>query len=152
MLKMNNILIHNITKKDYCSICHKPLGKYSNNGAPLVDGKVCNLCNNTVILPYRYFLATYAYNNNALLIRDSKATLIKASDNKFKRSDVELYLGKGVAFVKSSFKGLCVAYVPNGKQINKDLNKCVCEALKPLTMRSLLVIPIRLLEGVKLNE
>ncbi len=36
-----------------CALCHKEIKGYPNNGEPLVEGKVCERCNNEKVIPYR---------------------------------------------------------------------------------------------------
>lgn len=51
-----------------CSICgKKENNSMGHNGAPVVEGRVCNLCNSTVIIParsYRTMANTYITSND----------------------------------------------------------------------------------------
>lgn len=33
-----------------CKLCKMEIGTYGNNGAPLVNGKVCDTCNTKVVI------------------------------------------------------------------------------------------------------
>jgi hypothetical protein len=139
-------------EKKHCPLCGHLLERYPNNGAPLINEEVCLDCNNRIILPYRYFLATYKVNSNAMLIRDGRIKLIKTSDDTFKLSDIELYLGKKIAFEHNAKLGLTFAFVKGMEEEPYDLNKVAQKALKAPNFKSVMVIPTRLLKGVKFNE
>ena len=47
------IIYYIIGKKKNCAICGKPYGKYGNNGMPVTDGRVCDYCNDTEVIPAR---------------------------------------------------------------------------------------------------
>jgi hypothetical protein len=36
-----------------CSICGKPFAEWGNNAQPVNDGRCCDLCNITVVVPAR---------------------------------------------------------------------------------------------------
>ncbi len=36
-----------------CSICGKPYEEYGNNAQPVNDGKCCDVCNATIVIPRR---------------------------------------------------------------------------------------------------
>lgn len=36
-----------------CCICDKDAGPYGNNALPVKDGKCCNYCNVTIVIPAR---------------------------------------------------------------------------------------------------
>ena len=37
-----------------CSICkHNDIGKYGNNAQPINDGRCCDMCNQTKVIPAR---------------------------------------------------------------------------------------------------
>ncbi len=43
-----------MTTEQICSICKGPLEqKYGNNAQPINDGRCCNFCDNTVVIPTR---------------------------------------------------------------------------------------------------
>ena len=139
-------------EKKYCPLCGHLLERYPNNGAPLINEGVCLDCNNKIILLYRYFLVTYKVNSNAMLIRDGKIKLIKTSDDTFKLSDIELYLKRNFTLKNNAKLGLTFAFVKGMEQEANDLNKVALSALKAPNFQSVMVIPTRLLKGVKLNE
>ena len=139
-------------EKKHCPLCGHLLESYPNNGAPLINEGVCLDCNNSIILPYRYFLATYKVNSNAMLIRDGRIKLIKASDDTFKLSDIELYLKRSFTLKNNAKLGLTFAFVKGMEQEADDLNKVALSALKAPNFQSVMLIPTRLLKGVKLNE
>lgn len=39
--------------KQYCSICGEEYEGYGNNAQPVNDGRCCNYCNGTVVIPRR---------------------------------------------------------------------------------------------------
>lgn len=93
-------------EKKHCPICGHLLERYPNNGAPLINEEVCLDCNNKIILPYRYFIATYKVNSNAMHIRDGRIKLIKPSDDTFKLSDIELYMKRNFTLKNNAKLGL----------------------------------------------
>ena len=139
-------------EKKHCPLCGHLLERYPNNGAPLINEDVCIDCNNKIILPYRYFLGTYKYNSNAMLIRDGRIKLIKASDDAFKLSDIELYMKRNFTLKNNAKLGLTFAFVKGMEQEANDLNTITLKALKAPNFQSAMVIPTRLLKGVKFNE
>ena len=139
-------------EKKHCPLCGHLLERYSKNGAPLINEEVCLDCNNKIILPYRYFLATYKVNSNVMLIRDGRIKLIKTSDDTFKLSDIELYMKRNFTLKNNAKLGLTFAFVKGMEQEADDLNKVAQRALKAPNFQSVMVIPTRLLKGVKLNE
>jgi len=36
-----------------CSICGRDAGKYGNNARPVKNGRCCDLCNATIVIPAR---------------------------------------------------------------------------------------------------
>ncbi len=140
------------TIKKRCPICGHLLEKYPNNGAPLVEGGVCLSCNTSAILPYRYFVSTYRYNPNAMVIRGGKIRLVRASDNIFKLSDIELYLGKEITLKQNAKTGLTFAFRKGFEEEPNDLKTIALSALKAPNLKGVMVIPTRLLKGVKMNE
>ena len=143
-------------EKKHCPLCGHLLERYPNNGAPLINEGVCLDCNNKIIFPYRYFLATYKVNSNAMLIRDGRIKLIKTSDDTFKLCDIELYLKRKFT-LKNNAKlgaklGLTFAFIKGMEQEADDINKVALSALKAPNFQSVMVIPTRLLKGVRFNE
>ncbi len=139
-------------EKMHCPLCGHLLERYPNNGAPLINEEVCLDCKNKIIIPYRYFLTTYKVNSNAMLVRDGRIKLIKASDNTFKLSDIELYLKRNFTLKNNATLGLTFAFVKGMEEEPKDLNIIAQRALKAPNFKSVMVIPTRLLKGVKFNE
>lgn len=139
-------------EKKHCPLCGHLLERYPNNGTPLINEEVCLDCNNKIILPYRYFLATYKVNVNAMLIRDGRIKLIKPSDDTFKLSDIELYLKRNFTLKNNSKLGLTFAFVKGMEAEPNVLNIIAQKALKAPNFKSVMVMPTRLLKGVKLNE
>ena len=139
-------------EKKHCPLCGQLLERYPNNGAPLINEEVCLDCNNKIILPYRYFLATYKVNSNAMLITDGRIKLIKASDDTFKLSDIELYLKRKFTLKNNAKLGLMFAFVKGIEQEPYDLNIIAQRALKAPNFKSVMVIPTKLLKGVRFNE
>ena len=133
-------------------ICGHYLEKYPNNGEPLIHGEVCLTCNSSVIIPYRYFVHTYKTQPYAMLIRNGKINLIKASDEKFILSDIELYLGHDLVFKDNAKLGLTFAFIKGYEEEPKELNKVALNALKAPNFKSVLIIPSKLMKGVKKNE
>ena len=136
----------------HCPLCGHLLERYPNNGAPLINEDVCLDCNNKIILPYRYFLATYKQNTNVMLIRDGRIKLIKTNDDVFKLSDIELYLKRNFTLKNNAKLGLTFVFIKGMEQEANDLNLVALKALKTPNFKSVMVIPTRLLKGVKLNE
>ena len=136
----------------HCPLCGHLLERYPNNGAPLINEDVCLDCNNKIILPYRYFFATYKVNSNAMLIRDGRIKLIKSSDDTFKLSDIELYLKRNFTLKTNAKLGLTFAFVKGMEQESNDLNIVAQRALNAPNFQSVMVIPTRLLKGVRFNE
>ena len=139
-------------EKKHCPLCGHLLERYQNNGVPLINEDVCLDCNNKIILPYRYFLATYKVNSNAMLIRDGRIKLIKTSDDAFKPSDIELYLKRSFTLKNNAKLGLTFAFVIGMEQEPYDLNIVALKTLKAPNFQSVMVIPTRLLKGVRFNE
>jgi len=46
---------------EVCALCAGPLGKWGNNGLPVVNARVCDPCNDQTLLPARN-VAAWAYN------------------------------------------------------------------------------------------
>ena len=126
----------------HCPLCGHLLERYPNNGD----------CNNKIILPYRYFLATYKQNTNVMLIRDGRIKLIKTNDDVFKLSDIELYLKRNFTLKNNAKLGLTFVFIKGMEQKPYDLNMVAQRALKAPNFQSVMVIPTRLLKGVRLNE
>lgn len=40
-----------------CCICGTPIGYYGNNADPVCDGRCCDKCNDSIVIPYRIYLA-----------------------------------------------------------------------------------------------
>ena len=40
-------------EKKVCSICGKPYTGWGNNAEPVNDGRCCDMCNTTVVIPAR---------------------------------------------------------------------------------------------------
>ena len=38
---------------DPCAICEEDIEGYGHNGAPVTDGRVCDLCNQFIVIPKR---------------------------------------------------------------------------------------------------
>lgn len=58
MKKQNN------SNKHFCSICGQAmLDEFSNNAQPVNNGRCCNNCNYTVVIPARIRLANRLKNN-----------------------------------------------------------------------------------------
>ena len=87
-----------------------------------------------------------------MLIRDGRIKLIKTSDDTFKLSDIELYMKRNFTLKNNAKLGLTFAFVKGMEQEADDLNKVAQRALKAPNFQSVMVIPTRLLKGVKLNE
>ena len=139
-------------EKKHCPLCGHLLERYPNNGAPLINEDVCLDCNNRIILHYRYFLATYKVDSNAMLIRDGRIRLIKSSDDTFKFSDIELYMKRNFTLKNNAKLGLTFAFIKGVEHEANDLNTIALKALKAPNFQSVMVIPTRLLKGVKFNE
>lgn len=139
-------------EKKHCPLCGHLFERYPNNGAPLINEEVCLDCNNKIILPYRYFLATYKVKTNAMLIRDGRIKLVKASDDTFKLSDIELYLKRNCTLKTNAKLWLTFAFIKGYEEEPNELNIIAQKALKAPNFKSVMVIPTRLLKGVKLNE
>ena len=139
-------------EKKHCPLCGHLLERYPNNGVPLINEGVCWDCNNRIILPYRYFIATYKVNSNAMLIKDGRMKLIKTSGDTFKLSDIELYLKRNFTLKNNAKLGLTFAFVKGMEQEPYDLNIVALSALKTPNFQSVMVIPTRLLKGVRFNE
>lgn len=128
-------------KKGKCLICGHCLERYPNSGEPLVCGSVCLSCNNDVIVPYRYFLATFKSNRWALFVRQGKARIIETSDGCFTEEDLELYLGKGIRIQHSPIPGLCLALPKEYPLIQESVGAIVLKALKGIGLRGLILLP-----------
>lgn len=134
-------------KKDRCSVCGGPIGRYPDSGGPLVHGGVCPGCNVSAVLPWRYFMATHAANANALIVRGGKITLVRASDGTFAKPDLELYLGKDPAIEGAGVGGLLLAHARNVRPVGVTLAEKVLWALKGPERPVLAIVPERLLKG-----
>ena len=141
-----------INQKERCPICGRLLERYPNNGEPLINKSVCLTCNNSIVLPYRYFLSTYKNNSNALLVNSGKLKLIRTSDEVFKLEDIKLYLGVNITLKNNAKLGLTFAFIKGLEEEVDTLNKTLVNALKAPNFKSVMVIPTRLLKGVKMNE
>lgn len=142
----------NVITKERCPICGRILEKYPNNGEPLIQGHVCLTCNNGIIIPYRYFLSMKDKSCYAMLVKSGHINLIKTTDKAFKKSDIELYLGKDITFKREPKLGLTVAFIKREEEELNDLNKTLVRALKAPNFKTIVVMPNRLMKGVKLNE
>ena len=45
-------------QSQFCSICNKEYDEYGNNAEPINDGRCCDNCNATVVIPARMKLMT----------------------------------------------------------------------------------------------
>ena len=145
MIKLDN-------KKKRCPLCGHLLERYPNNGEPLIHGEVCLQCNVTAIIPYRYFISAYERSPIAMLIRNGKIQVHKTSDGYWKLSDIEVFLSKNIVFKTNAKLGLTLAFIKGYEEEPKELNIIAQKALKAPNFKSVMVIPTRLLKGVKLNE
>ncbi len=91
-------------------------------------------------------------NSNAMLIRDGRIKLIKTSDDTFKLSDIELYMKRNFTLKNNAKLGLTFAFVKGMEEETYDLNLVVQRTLKAPNFKSVMVIPTRLLKGVRFNE
>lgn len=142
----------NATTKKRCPLCGHILERYPNNGEPLIHGEICLECNVTVVIPYRYFICAYQRSPIAMVIRNGKIQVHKTSDDYWKLSDIEVFLGKNVVFKTNAKLGLTFAFIKGCEEEPKELNIIAQKALKAPNFKSVMVIPTRLLKGVKLNE
>ena len=142
----------NVTTKKRCPLCGHLLERYPNNGEPLIHGEVCLQCNVTAVIPYRYFISAYQRSPIAMVIRNGKIQVHKTSDGYWKLSDIEVFLGKNIAFKNNSKLGLTFAFVKGMEEESKNLNIIAQKALKAPDFQSVMVIPTRLLKGVRFNE
>ena len=44
-----------------CNICKAPYNGYGNNAAPVKDGRCCDICNQTIVIPARMQNITNIY-------------------------------------------------------------------------------------------
>lgn len=145
MIKLDN-------KKKRCPLCGHLLERYPNNGEPLIHGVACLQCNVTAIIPYRYFISAYERSPIAMIIRNGKIQVHKTSDGYWKLSDIEVFLGKNIVFKTNPKLGLTFAFIKGHEEEPNELNIIAQKALKAPNFKSVMVIPTRLLKGVKLNE
>lgn len=87
-----------------------------------------------------------------MLIRDGRIKLIKPSDDTFKLSDIELYMKRNFTLKNNAKLGLTFAFIKDFEEKPKDLYIIAQNALKAPNFKSVMVIPTRLLIGVKFNE
>ena len=139
----------NATTKKRCPLCGHILERYPNNGEPLIHGEICLECNVTVVIPYRYFICAYQRSPIAMVIRNGKIQVHKTSDVYWKLSDIEVFLGKNVVFKTNAKLGLTFAFIKGCEEEPKELNIIAQKALKAPNFKSVMVIPTRLLKGVK---
>ena len=139
-------------KKKRCPLCGHLLERYPNNGEPLIHGEVCLECNATAVIPYRYFIGAYERSPIAMVIRNGKIQVHKTSNGYWKLSDIEVFLGKNIVFKTNAKLGLTFAFIKGYEEEPKELNIIAHKALKAPNFKSVMVIPTRLLKGVKLNE
>ena len=123
-------------------MCGRLLERYPNNGEPLIHGHVCLRCNAVAVVPYRYFLATYGKSPIAMLVTNGKIRMRKTTDGYWKREDVELFLGKDITF----------AFARGYVEEPADLASVARKALKAPYRPNVMVIPMRLLKGVRMND
>ena len=142
----------NVTTKKRCPLCGHLLERYPNNGEPLIHAEVCLQCNVTAVIPYRYFISAYQRSPIVMVIRNGKIQVHKTSDGYWKLSDIEVFLSKNIAFKTNAKLGLRFAFIKGYEEEPNDLNKVAQKALKAPNFQSVMVIPTRLLKGVKLNE
>ena len=142
----------NVTTKKRCHLCGHLVERYPNNGEPLIHGEVCLQCNVTAVIPYRYFISAYERSPIAMVIRNGKIQVHKTSDDYWKLSDIEVFLGKNIVFKENAKLGLTFAFIKGYEEEPKELNIIAQKALKAPNFKSVMVIPTRLLKGVKLNE
>ena len=145
MIKLDN-------KKKRCPLCGHLLERYPNNGEPLIHSEVCLQCNVTIVIPYRYFISAYERSPIAMVIINGKIQVHKTSDGYWKLSDIEVFLGKNIVFKTNAKLGLTFAFIKGYEEEPKELNIISQKALKAPNFKSVMVIPTRLLKGVKLNE
>ena len=126
--------------------------RYPNNGEPLIHGEVCLECNATAVIPYRYFISAYERSPIAMVIRNGKIQVHKTSNGYWKLSDIEVFLGKNIVFKTNAKLGLTFAFIKGYEEEPKEPNIIAQKALKTPNFKSVMVIPTRLLKGVKLNE
>ena len=122
----------NVTTKKRCPLCGHLLERYPNNGEPLIHGEVCLQCNVIAVI--------------------GKIQVHKTSDGYWKLSNIELFLGKNIVFKTNAKLGLTFAFIKGYEEEPKELNIIAQKALKAPIFKSVMVIPTRLLKGVKLNE
>ena len=142
----------NVTTKKRCPLCGRLLERYLNNGEPLIHAEVCLQCNVTAVIPYRYFISAYERTPIGMVIRNGKIQVHKTSDDYWKLSDIEVFLGKNIVFKTNAKLGLTFAFIKGHEEEPKELNIIAHKALKAPNFKSVMVIPTRLLKGVKLNE
>lgn len=133
-------------------MCGHLLENHPNNGEPLVHGYVCLRCNAVAVVPYRYFLATYGKSPIAMLVTNGKIRMRKTTDGYWKREDVELFLGKDIAFRTNAALGLTFAFARGYVEEPADLASVARKALKAPYRPNVMVIPMRLLKGVRMND
>ncbi len=139
-------------KRRRCPLCGHLLERYPNNGEPLIHGSVCLQCNVRAVIPFRYFLSAYQRSPIAMLITNGKVQTHKTSDGYWKPSDIELFVGKSIAFKTNAKLGLTFAFVKGCEEEPAELASTARKALKAPYKPNVLVIPTRLLKGVRLNE
>ena len=69
-----------------------------------------------------------------------------------KLSDIELYLKRNFTLKNNAKLGLTFAFIKGMEQEADDINKVALSALKAPNFKSVMVIPTRLLKGVRFNE
>jgi hypothetical protein len=87
-----------------------------------------------------------------MLVSAGKIRLIRTTDGTFKQGDVELYLGKEITLKQGPKTGLTFAFSRGWEEEPKELKTIALSALKVPNSKSVIVIPTRLLKGVKMNE
>ncbi|GEM_PF-2020170 len=142
----------NVTTKMRCPLCGHLLEKYPKNGEPLIHAEVCLQCNVTVVIPYHYFISAYQRSPIAMVIRNGKIQVHKTSDGYWKLSDIEVFLGKNIVFKTNAKLGLTFAFIKGYEEEPKELNIIAQKALKAPNFQNVMVIPTRLLKGVRFNE
>ena len=55
-----------MSNNNRCSYCSKPLNGHGHNGEPVSRGRVCDLCNFTVVIPARFDLMNLDFEDDIL--------------------------------------------------------------------------------------
>ena len=133
-------------------MCGRLLERYPNNGEPLIHGDVCHRCNVNAVIPYRCFLTSYEKSPIAMLITNGRIRMHRTTDGYWKKEDIELFLGKDIAFRTNAALGLTFAFARGYVEEPADLASVARKALKAPYRPNVMVIPTRLLKGVRMND